>query len=144
MNIINYITMVLLMSSVLTVLRAEEPKTYVAETTASSETFRSRVLKVHHFIEADFEYLAYTIDWKGHEVVVYASSTDEILKEGDEIRCLMRSAPLKVGENKKAALTFSIITSPIAPRDDARLRAVAAEVNRRRVIRAAEEAKAAE
>ena len=145
MNIRTYISLAILTAPALVALRAaEETKGYVTETTASTETFRSRVLKVHHFTEADFEYLAYTVDWKGHEVLVPASFIDEILKEGDEIRCMMRSSPVKVGEGKRAVLTFSIISPRVASNDEARLRAVDAEVNRRRATRAVENDSAAE
>lgn len=114
---------------------AEEPKAYVAETTESSETFRSRILKVHHFTEADFEYLAYTVDWRGHEVVVVPFSADEILKEGDIIRCTMRAMPVKVGEGKKATITFSVHSSRGSAGSAVRIQAVADEVNRRRATR---------
>lgn len=117
---------------------AEEPKAaYVPETTTTSEVFRSRVLKVHHFIEADFEYLAYTIDWRGREVVVSATAIGEILKEGDTIRCMMRAMPVAVGEGKKAAITFSILSSGGGSTDAVRLQAVADEVRRRRAERGA-------
>jgi hypothetical protein len=120
-------------------LRAEEPKAYVSETIESSETFRSRVLKVHHFIEGDFHYLAYTVEWRGHEVVVTSSSADEPLKEGDTVRCTMRALPARVGEGKKSALIFSVLSSRPASADAARLQAVADEVNRRRAARNAPE-----
>ena len=122
---------------------AEESRSYVSESTATSEVFRSRVLKVHHFTEADFEYLAYTIDWRGHEVVVPAAPGAEILKEGDTIRCTMRATPVKTGEGTKAAIVFSIVSAGTTAADAARLQAVADEVNRRRAKRA-EAAAAAE
>jgi hypothetical protein len=120
-------------------LRGEEPKAYAPETTESSEIFRTKVLKVHHFTEADFEYLAYTIDWRGHEVIVVPFSADEILKEGDAIRCTMRAMPVKVGEGKKATITFSVLPSRTSASNAARLQTVADEVNRRRANRNAEE-----
>lgn len=120
-------------------LHAEESKAYIPETTSSSETFRSRVLKVHHFTEADFEYLAYTIDWRGHEVIVVSYSTEHKLKEGDTIRCAMRASPVKVGEGKKAAITFSILSSNTTTSDGARLQSVADEVRRRQALRDAAE-----
>lgn len=144
MTTLRYWIAAVLAAVCLPVVSGEEPKAYVAETTSTSETFRSRVLKVHHFVEADFEYLAYTVEWRGHEVVVAAISTDEVLKPGDEIRCMMRSAPLAVGEGKKAAVSFSMVSSRVTSNDAARLKAVAAEVNRRRAQRAAEASKAAE
>jgi hypothetical protein len=119
-------------------IHAEDSKGYAPESTERSEIFKSRVLRVHHLIEGDLQYLAYTVDWRGHEVIVVATNVDEILKEGDEIRCQMRSAPLRHGDGKKAGISFWILPARTG-NDAARLKAVADEVNRRR---AAKEAKA--
>ena len=119
----------------LSAIGAEESKGYVPESTERSEIFKSRVLRVHHFIEGDLQYLAYTVDWRGHEVVISASNVDEILKEGDEIRCQMRSAPLRHGDGEKAGISFWILPARTS-NDAARLKAVADEVNRRRAARA--------
>jgi hypothetical protein len=120
---------------------ADTPKSYQAESSSSSETFRTRILKVHHFVEGDFQYTAYTVDWRGHEVVVPVLSTAEILKEGDEIRCQMRSSAVKAGDAEKGALSFSIVSTKTISGEQARLEAVAAEVMSRRAKRAAEAAR---
>lgn len=116
-------------------IRAQEANSYTIESTATSEVFQTRVLKVHHFIESGFEYLAYTVDWRGQEVVVFPSSTKEILKEGDIIRCTMRSKPMMVGEDQRAAITFSVLSPEISVSDTARLQTIATEVGRRRAMR---------
>lgn len=116
--------------------QAEKTEGYVSEGIASSETFRTRILKVHQFVENDFEYTTYTITWRGHEVALPAPLGFSPMKEGDEIRCMMKSSPLKVGGGAKASISFSIISSQASSNDDARLRAVAAEVHRRRAERA--------
>jgi hypothetical protein len=118
--------------------QTEKSEGYVAESIATSETFRTRILKVHQFVEGDFEYAAYSITWRGHEVVVPALLGDPILKEGDEIRCVMRSSPSKVGGDQKTSISFAIVSSRASGNDEARLRAVAAEVNRRRAERASQ------
>ncbi len=115
-------------------IHAEDSKGYVPESTERSEIFKSRVLRVYHLIEGDLQYVAYAIDWRGHEVVVSATNVDEILKEGDEIRCQMRSAPLRHGDGKKAGISFWILPARTSS-ETARLKAVADEVNRRRATR---------
>ncbi|HSI07996.1 MAG TPA: hypothetical protein VK985_05350 [Rariglobus sp.] len=136
MKALTFLYVAILASSISISIRADEPKAYVAEITETSETFRSRILKVHRFVEGDLEYTAYTINWRGHEVLVPAGLTDQILKEGHEIRCLMSSKPFKVGGDKKASIGFSIISSrPDADDNEARLRENAAEVKRRRDMR---------
>ena len=123
---------------------AEEPPGYIAETMESSETFRSRILKVHQVVEGDLEFAAYTVSWRGHEIVIPAPMGVDVLKEGDEIRCLMKSTPYKVGGRKRGMMSFSIISSRARADDEARLRAVAAEVNRRRAERAKADTKSEE
>jgi hypothetical protein len=115
-------------------IQAEDSKGNAPESTERSKIFKSRVLRVHHLVEGDLQYVAYTIDWRGHEVVVSSTNVDEILKEGDEIRCQMRSAPLRHGDGKKAGISFWILPARSSS-EAARLKAVADEVNRRRATR---------
>lgn len=132
--ITNRHTVVLLLALVFTgFLRADNEPAYKLESRTVSETFSTRVLKVLSFEEGNSEYVAYVVDWKGHEVVVsagYASKEEKRLSVGDDVRCRMTDAQQKLFEPGKSRLTFLLDVPPAESAQ--RLQAIADEIKTRR------------
>ena len=92
-----------------------EPSSYKLESSSSSEIFSTKILKIYQ-AEADTgTYVAYVVDWRGQEIVVTPSSFSlphVALKVGDIVRCSMRTSAVLPGSNKRASLSFAIVTAP--------------------------------
>lgn len=132
------------------IVAAEENSDYVPESHAVTETFTSKVLKVYSLTEGEGEYNAYVVTWKGHEVVIPAlagfdSRSSKTYAVGDQIRCRMQQTTHRSGDRRVSRIVFGLALDPgatgLAPADpaveQARLEAIAAEVDKRRAIREA-------
>lgn len=109
---------------------------YVPEIRNTSETFTSKVLKVYAFQEAEIDYTAYVVSWRGHEVVVTAGPGDTSTKThavGDSIRCRMHHLTRKTDTGITAHTQF--ILAHGAENEQARLDAIEASVQSRRALR---------
>ena len=103
-------------------------------------------MKVYSCQEGQFDYVAYVVQWKDHEVVVMPLGLVPAAKHyavGDVIRCRMmemQRAGRGPGESGVARMMFSIVENPSA-NDEHRMQAITEEIERRRATR--EEALAA-
>jgi len=121
-------------------LRGEGPSNYVPESRSAFETFTTKVLKVYAFQDGDYEYVAYVVNWKDHEVVVApigSAASEAKLKEGDTIRCTMQQANHRIGDTNKSRISFYIASGSNLAESPQRLEAIAAEVKERRERRRA-------
>ncbi len=120
-----------------------EGSDYKSETRSESEVFTSKVLKVYACEEGGAEFVAYVVNWRGHEVVVSTSNGPAPAKRyevGDTIRCQMFQSPRGMGDQRGLRMTFmafppwaSLPGMPLS--EDARLEAIGAEVAERRRLR---------
>ncbi|ACB73952.1 hypothetical protein [Opitutus terrae] len=123
-------------------LHAEVSSDYVVEAKSASETFTSKVLKVYSFSAENIDYVAYVVNWRGHEIVVTPGfmPAGKALGVGDPIRCTMHHFSRPSG---LARVAFTMAPSvgeapgllPDPAHEQTRLDAIAAEVERRRAIR---------
>jgi hypothetical protein len=121
-------------------LQAEGTSNYTPESRTSSETFSSKVLKVYSFQDGDFEYAAYLVNWKDHEVVVTplgSVATSAKYNVGDTIHCTMLQTSRRAGDTNKSRISFYIASGGVGLEDAQRLEAISAEVKERREKRQA-------
>lgn len=134
---------VILLGTVVTV-RAAESSDYKSESQAVSELFTSKVTKVYAARDGENTFVAYVVQWKEQEVVVIPRPfLREDFAVGDAVRCQMeQSHPLR-GLGGTRPMTFMLFGRPgdtaieRLESEKARLAAVAAEVEKRRVLREA-------
>lgn len=121
-------------------LRGEGTSNYAPESRSAFETFTTKVLKVYAFQDGDYEYVAYLVNWKDHEVVVTplgSAASEAKLKEGDTIRCTMQQANHRIGDTNKSRISFYVASNLNTTDGVERLSEVASEVRRRRELREA-------
>lgn len=130
------------------VSRGETSPDYVPEARSSFETFTSKVLKTYSFTEGEISYTAYVVTWKGHEVVVVPSGgrSEKKFEVGETIRCAMHQSTRQRNDKDISRIEFSLAPGAGAEHtlmpvdvagEQARLEAIAVEVERRRAIRQA-------
>jgi len=126
-------------------LRAAEGSGYTPESHSSFEIFTSKVLKVYSLQDGGFDYVAYVVTWKDHEVVITPLGMADDAKRfnvGDTVRCQMQQTSLKIGEKTRVRMTFSLLmpSSPMLSGAEGtnelrRIEATTDELARRRAIR---------
>lgn len=100
-----------------------------------SEEFTTKVQKVVAFEDSDAEFVAYIVDWRGHEVMAVDQGTrsGKRYNVGDTVRCRMVANTNGSSESLKMRLVFQVIDEPMD--FGARMEAVKADIAKRRQAR---------
>jgi hypothetical protein len=132
----NYPILFLLMLCAAVPSFAEGTASYTPESSSSSEIFASKIVKIYSFQDGDISYIAYVVVWKDHEIIVSPLPefvADSHFKVGDTIRCQMRQAHRRIGDQDMASVTFSIVLSPA--QEAQHFEAIRADIESRRLAR---------
>lgn len=103
----------------------QEPEQAKREGSAFSfDTAEARVLRVFSAEDRDYRFVAYVVNWKGSEVVVFDHLAQSDFKEGDRIRFMVHKMRLPEKDGVRFSLNFMLASQPDAtladPAEDGR------------------------